>query len=498
MVKVSFDLFDLKGLKSLKQIVQFQFFTLKRPEFFASQWEKNVCCSHLVFLSKGIRSFRRQTTKEEKVKNSFTFEESFAEEDEDEDVDRLRDDLESTKQLLELEVRSKKLLEKDNKRLQQEMERLKADFAKLATAGENAENLTESEVKARRNSIASKRQSMIRLLSESEDDDVLMVPPEPAPHPVNIAREISEEPVIEVMREEVDEARKLAEEWEHKYKEMQRQMSDLETGGGGGTGSKKHSVTSQPSLNRMSSLVDDGSSIQQQLLAEIYENQAEDDDSWMQKREIHQLESKLRNIHDKREVVTRERKLLNERIEVLIHNIGQEVEARKRLRKEIKDMNEAFKKEIAEMCAEQQTAEELEECYFSDEEDLVVNTHKRDGEGEDEEDEEFSDEENDVEETLDDIIKLAEDEDEEQDPGHDLFESYPMSDEEEEEDLDDEGKIAKLNGRCEKHNDRVATMRRSNFMMKSKIDRLYDILQMQKEKHHDLHQELTRMLADIQ
>ena len=30
------------------------------------------------------------------------------------------------------------------------------------------------------------------------------------------------------MREEVDEARELAAEWEAKYKEMQRQMSDVE------------------------------------------------------------------------------------------------------------------------------------------------------------------------------------------------------------------------------------------------------------------------------
>ena len=34
---------------------------------------------------------------------------------------------------------------------------------------------------------------------------------------------------IDEMREEVDEARKLAEEWEAKYKEMQRQMSDVES-----------------------------------------------------------------------------------------------------------------------------------------------------------------------------------------------------------------------------------------------------------------------------
>lgn len=34
--------------------------------------------------------------------------------------------------------------------------------------------------------------------------------------------------------------------------------------------------------------------------------------------------------------------------------------------------------------------------------------------------------------------------------------------------------------------------------MKSKMDWLNDILQMQRENHHDLDQELTRMLVDIQ
>ena len=37
----------------------------------------------------------------------------------------------------------------------------------------------------------------------------------------------------------------------------------------------------------------------------------------------------------------------------------------------------------------------------------------------------------DVEETLDDIIKAAEDEDEDEDPAHDLFDNYPESDDEE-------------------------------------------------------------------
>ena len=43
----------------------------------------------------------------------------------------------------------------------------------------------------------------------------------------------------------------------------------------------------------------------------------------------------------------------------------------------------------------------------------------------------------------------------------------------------------------------VQLMRKSNFLLKSKIDIISDLLQVQKEKHHDLKQELNRMLVDI-
>ena len=72
-----------------------------------------------------------------------------------EDVTKIKDDLESTKQLLELEVcsrsgshspykatlfqvRSKSLLEKDNKKLQAEIERLKDEFQKMQEGGQPA------------------------------------------------------------------------------------------------------------------------------------------------------------------------------------------------------------------------------------------------------------------------------------------------------------------------------------------------------------------------
>merc|ERR1711936_790455 len=55
----------------------------------------------------GIRCFRRQTTKEERLRKGSTIEDALNMEDND-DVEAMREDLESTKQLLDLEVRSKK------------------------------------------------------------------------------------------------------------------------------------------------------------------------------------------------------------------------------------------------------------------------------------------------------------------------------------------------------------------------------------------------------
>ena len=229
--------------------------------------------------------------------------------------------------------------------------------------------------------------------------------------------------------------------------------------------------------------------------------EADDEDyTWMLRREIHSLNNKLRNVRDKREIVMRERQLLQERIETLVGSISNEVESRKSLRKEINQMNEAFKEEIREMAAEQKAAEELEECYFSDDEDLVLNTHKR--EDLDEEDWDNNEpEEDDAEGTIEDIIKEAEED--EDDPGAELFVNYPTSECEEvdETDLEEEDyepTREMLNKRVEHHNENVQLMRKSNFMLKAMIDRLYDILQLQKEKHHDLRLELTRMLGDIQ
>lgn len=65
----------------------------------------------------GLRKFRRQMTIEEQIQKA---EEEPVDDVQDEmdDIDAVRDDLQSTKQMLALELRNKEALERDNKRLQ--------------------------------------------------------------------------------------------------------------------------------------------------------------------------------------------------------------------------------------------------------------------------------------------------------------------------------------------------------------------------------------------
>ena len=65
----------------------------------------------------GLRKIRRQLTIEEQMQKADAPVEAIVP-DEMDDIDAVRDDLQSTKQMLALELRNKEALERDNKRLQ--------------------------------------------------------------------------------------------------------------------------------------------------------------------------------------------------------------------------------------------------------------------------------------------------------------------------------------------------------------------------------------------
>jgi chromosome segregation ATPase len=139
------------------------------------------------------------------------------------------------------QVRSKGLLEKDNKKLQEEIERLKKEFENMKDGVQPSPEIMNSILSVRKDSLA-KGESRRRKSSVSTVVEEEVVPAEPK------TEEVIEE--MEELKEEVDEARKLAEEWEAKYKEMQRQMAELE--GESCSGRKKSSVAGfeRPTLQR--------------------------------------------------------------------------------------------------------------------------------------------------------------------------------------------------------------------------------------------------------
>jgi len=455
---------------------------------------------------KGIKTFKRQLTKEEKDKKGFSFGDDGLDMDEMEDVSKIRDDLESTKQLLELEVRSKSLLEKDNKKLQAEIERLKEEFQKMQEGGQPAPEIMNSILSVRKDSVSKegrRRKSSVATVVEVEEDN----PTDEEKKTEKPAAPQKSEEVIEEMeelKEEVDEARKLAEEWEAKYKEMQRQMSLLEEGTPFGkknsaTGFEKPVLQRGVSTNSAEGATDDGTT-DKRTSQNLSEMEVTAGDDWMQKREVQQVRAKLKNMKDKKEMIVRERFLLTERVDSLKDSIAIEYEARKKLKKDVKDMNAAFKEEMEDMELDED-ANDLDDCYYENEDDLVINSHRKKKMDDDDMDEyaEFG-EDDDLEESVEEIIKTAEESEEmEVDPGEDLFNKLKEEVVEVElEDMAHEKQLELLNKRVEEETEKVQTMRKSNFSVKAKIDILYDLLQTQKEKHYDLKQELNRMLSDIQ
>lgn len=66
----------------------------------------------------GLRKFRRQMTIEEQIQKAEVAPVDEVVPDEMDDIDAVRDDLQSTKQMLAIELRNKEAVERENKRLQ--------------------------------------------------------------------------------------------------------------------------------------------------------------------------------------------------------------------------------------------------------------------------------------------------------------------------------------------------------------------------------------------
>ncbi|XP_049839338.1 serine/arginine repetitive matrix protein 1 [Schistocerca gregaria] len=381
----------------------------------------------------GLRKFRRQMTIEEQIQKA-EVEPDAAEPDELDDIDKVRDDLQSTKQMLALELRNKEAVERENKRLQVRVLDLEAEVEKLR-----------AQTQAGGQTPAAKR-------SEEQQE-------------------------IKKLREQMREAQKATEELEKKYHDtagqldmtraevddLQRKNQALEKKLAALKDNPGLVLSKQPSAKKVGAAVtnnqrpgeeDEESEYTEETETETESSEEEENaenaaalKEKRQARELRLLATKLKSYKDKEAAARNERKALREQLRREQKALRQERHKYRLLQKEVDKMAKLMKEE--------------------------------------EDDEEDEDEEEEESETESESESESEQSEEEQSDG-DLAPDAPP-----------EKRKQNLTERAKRHENALAALKKGNFLLKANIDRLKDELFKQKEMSLTLQEDLNSVLAEL-
>ncbi|KAL3272275.1 hypothetical protein HHI36_022755 [Cryptolaemus montrouzieri] len=280
----------------------------------------------------GLRKFRRQMTIEEQIQKSVSMasiapEEIADEADEMDDIDRVRDDLQSTKQMLAFELRNKEAQIRENKRLVSRLQALEAELEKeraknRETVGGNTSNETE-------------------------------------------------EKKIKNLQQEADQARKTKDEMEKKYHEasdaLENTKSELED-------IKKEKLELEKrlqdvlqgkrgSLAKQTSIVN-GEETEEEEESESSEvDEGDDEETTKRKMEkqVKKMQNKLRNFKNKEDNAKKERLALREIIKKHQTAMREEKKKYKALQKEVNKMAALMKDDDSEEDDDEEEKEETDE-----------------------------------------------------------------------------------------------------------------------------------------
>ncbi|XP_014091173.1 axoneme-associated protein mst101(2) isoform X2 [Bactrocera oleae] len=357
--------------------------------------------------------------------------------DELDDIDKIRDDLQSTKQMLALELRNREAQDRENKKLIAQIATLEAELEREKSREKNLEYGS-------------------RIIVATMD-------PTPA----------SEEAYLNSLKQEADDARRTAKDLEKKYLDtgelldqakseideqkrtiqmLERKLAQALQGGGSLNGSRRPSDVhggrdSSPELDLDMSESDPD---------EPEEKKLERRDRRLAK-EVKVLRSKLTKVKVKREAAKKEKLALKQ--------------AMKKNHAILKEENKKFKKlekEVQKMAASMKEEEEDEE-------------------GDEEKEEEEEDEE-DVEE--------SEEEEESEESESEESEAETES-ESEGEDASNADKKSNLEPRLKKHESRLLAMKKCNVLLQANVDNLQDEITQIRAKAANLQAELDAVLADL-
>ncbi|XP_043502609.1 trichohyalin-like [Polistes fuscatus] len=366
----------------------------------------------------GLRKFRRQLTIEEQMQKV----EAEAEPDDvidDDDIDAVRDDLQSTKQMLAIELRNKEALERENKRLQARILNLEAEVERTRSQ---------------------------RNVQEYKQQD---------------------EKLTESLREEAHRARKDAERLEKEYastaeerdkyknelEEMKRMYANLEKRMKAGMAlagcPSAKDVARIASQKSMESKQQDMSETEEEEEESTEEEEEEDPKVSAEKRlqrEIKLLSSKVKNFMDKAVNARKER-----------HALKEQIKQQQKLLKEEKRKFKQLQKEVDKMAK------------------LMADT-----DGDDEEEDEEEDEETESEEESESEESEEEEESEIDEGGHTMEQEKNI-----------------LQKRVKRHENRLAALKKGNYLLKAQVDRLKDNLAKQREESITLQEDLDSVLAEL-
>ncbi|XP_014239860.1 DNA ligase 1-like isoform X1 [Cimex lectularius] len=396
----------------------------------------------------GLRKFRRQMTIEEQIQKSASVADVIAvasEPDELDDIDKVRDDLQSTKQMLALELRNKEALERENKRL----------MARLL----NLEVELEKEKLARK--IQAEGESTVPVRT-SDDETLIAQLKQEAAESAKITKEMEEK--YHKTAEELDYTRaKLESAW---LRNTQLEM-ELKSKGS----YNKPPLVKQPSSKK---LAHSASTVKQDKFPQPndesesegsetetdgeYEDEevidttnAAEKSALREQRELKLLVNKLKTFKEKRIAAIKEKKNLKNNLSKLQSILKEERKKYRLLQKEVDKMASLMKD-------------------VEDDEDK-------------EEEEEDDDDDDEDEETE---TESESDEDDRTESEGDLPEDAAMED-----------KVANLNRRIKNHEMLLQRAKKGNYLLKANIDRRQDDLNRQKEMSLGLQEDLNAVLSEL-
>ncbi|CAG9857530.1 unnamed protein product [Phyllotreta striolata] len=308
----------------------------------------------------GLRKFRRQMTIEEQIQKSISMASMPPEEiqtdeiDEMDDIDKVRDDLQSTKQMLALELRNKEALERENKRLSSRIQNLEAELEKEKGRAKGDGKPGD----------ATADEKVIKgLKSEAEEAR-------------RTSRELEKK--YDKAAEELDSAKSKMDELKRQNQLLEKKLQEALMGKRPSISDRKHSQEEE----------DDPEEEEPEE-----ESEGEDDETKKEKRlakEVKQLKKKLQSLKTKEDNAKKERRALRDIIKKHQTEMKEEKKKYKQLKKEVDKM--------AALMKDTDEAEDDEEDDDSDKKNKKINEEDEDEEDEEEEDEE-EDEDDDSEES---------------------------------------------------------------------------------------------------